>query len=287
MLQRCCFPSRKIPIICSQWDQCYRYITSQHRLFTLRSQQQPPPRRYYLASYGDHHGQSSCFNTRLLSRYQSSRYQSSSSSSSSSKHRPDPFARRPTSVCDPYGQGGKPLTLEEATKLLRTVEPEWKILIHEDENGNEYDIIMGNGTKDTPSILVDGVDDDGGNNNDDGDGGNKNKNNNNCDENENFAVVPPFGIGRDFWHDDYIQASQFMAHVAAVAEMNAQHFPHKVILERKIHSRTKSWNVCTRIICRTHVLQGLSHHDFYLATLIDIEIDRPEVRGLLKKWTSI
>ncbi|MGK3742974.1 MAG: pterin-4a-carbinolamine dehydratase [Bacillariaceae sp.] len=279
MLQGC-FPGRKNPLRCSRWDQYYRYITSQHRPLAFRSQ--PPPRRCNLASYGDHHGQSSCLNTTRLSfRYQSS-------SSSSSQHRPDPFARRPTAKCDPYGQDGKPLTLEEATKLLRTVEPEWKLLIHEDDNGNENDIKMGNITETTPSIPGNG---DGGENNDDGDGGNNNNNyyyydsnNNKCyDENENFDVVP-FGIGRDFWHEDYIQASQFLTHVAAVAEMNAQHFPHKVILERKIHSRTKSWNICTRIICRTHVLQGLSHHDYYLATLIDIEIDRPEVRGLLKKY---
>ena len=39
--------------------------------------------------------------------------------------RPDPFARRPNKVCDPYGQGGKPLSVEDAEKLLTTVSEEW------------------------------------------------------------------------------------------------------------------------------------------------------------------
>ena len=41
--------------------------------------------------------------------------------------RPDPLARRPNQKCDPYGQGGKPLSLVDAKRLLTTVDSEWKI----------------------------------------------------------------------------------------------------------------------------------------------------------------
>ena len=154
--------------------------------------------------------------------------------------RPDPFARRPTSKCDPYGQDGKPLTLDQVLGLTKTIEPEWKIMMGDDDKTDD-EIQPGSETKN----------------------------------------VVPFAIRRVYWHDDYLSGSRFSTHVAAVAQMNAQHFPHEVILSRKLDSKTKTWRICTEIICRTHVLQGLSHHDFYLATLIDIEAERPEVRGLL------
>ncbi len=103
------------------------------------------------------------------------------------------------------------------------------------------------------------------------------------DDNDDLdpTTFVPFAIRRFYWHDEYLQGAEFSRHVAAVAQMNAQHFPHEVILSRKLESKTKTWKICTEIVCRTHVLQGLSHHDFYLATLIDIEAERPEVRGLL------
>ena len=173
--------------------------------------------------------------------------------------RPDPFARRPTSKCDPYGQSGKPLTLGTATTLLRTVEPEWNILLREEDNGDEHD-----GEEKSGDVDFDG---------------DENNSGSGCDDNDDTFV--PFAIARDFWHEDYMHGAQFLTHVAAVAQMNAQHFPHQVVMERKLQSRTKSWKICTRVVCRTHVLQGLSHHDFYLATLIDIEMERPEIRGLL------
>ena len=164
-------------------------------------------------------------------------------SSRSSTERPDPFARRPTSKCDPYDQGGKPLTLDRVLTLARTVEPEWRIaMTHYDRGGNDES---------------------------------------NDDPNVDETTFVPFAIRRFYWHDDYMQGAQFSTHVAAVAQMNAQHFPHEVVLSRKLESRTKTWKICTEIVCRTHVLQGLSHHDFYLATLIDIEVQRPEVKGLL------
>lgn len=153
--------------------------------------------------------------------------------------RPDPFARRPNAKCDPYDQGGKPLTLDKVQGLINTVEPQWKVMMrHDDKSEGEI-------------------------------------------KPESEMTTVPFGIRRVYWHDDYMQGAAFSAHVAAVAQMNAQHFPQEVILSRKLDSKTKTWRICTEVICRTHVLQGLSHHDFYLATLIDIEAQRPEVRGLL------
>lgn len=171
-----------------------------------------------------------------------------------SNNRPDPFARRPTSKCDPYGQSGKPLTLVEAKKLLQTVEPEWNVLLLEHATIDGYEQSSGDKGECNRGVST-GKDD--------------------------YAFVP-FAIARNFWHDDYMAGAQFINHVAAVAQINAQHFPFQVILDRKLQSRTKSWKICTRVVCRTHVLQGLSHHDFYLATLIDIEIQRPEVKGLVE-----
>ena len=50
-----------------------------------------------------------------------------SSSNDSTKRRPDPMAKRPNFRCDPYGQGGKPLALEEAESLLSTIDKAWEI----------------------------------------------------------------------------------------------------------------------------------------------------------------
>ncbi len=47
--------------------------------------------------------------------------------SNSEKPRPDPFARRPNQKCDPYGQGGKPLTTLEAEQLLITLHKDWNL----------------------------------------------------------------------------------------------------------------------------------------------------------------
>ena len=45
-----------------------------------------------------------------------------------SNHRiDDPTAKRPTSICDPYGQGGKPLDNQEVSSLLQTLDEGWII----------------------------------------------------------------------------------------------------------------------------------------------------------------
>lgn len=39
----------------------------------------------------------------------------------------DPTAKRPNRLCDPYGQGGKPLSLIELDGLRSTVHRDWKV----------------------------------------------------------------------------------------------------------------------------------------------------------------
>ena len=136
----------------------------------------------------------------------------SSSASDNNKVRPDPFARRPNKVCDPYGQEGKPLTGPEAEKLLKTVRPEWILQGDGYENGN------------VPTQLT-----------------------------------------RSFEHPDFITGASFLTHVAAVAQMN-NHFP-SMRLERRLDSKRKQWVVESTVTCHTFVLQGLSHHDFFVATV--------------------
>lgn len=138
-----------------------------------------------------------------------------SNGKSDGKARPDPFARRPNQKCDPYGQGGKPLTLQEAESLLNTVHSEWSL--------------EGNGSED-----------------------------------KKFRNIPTH-LTRSFVHPDFIAGASFLNHVAAVAQMN-DHFP-SVTLERKLDSKRKQWLVVSTVSCHTFVLQGLSHHDFFVATV--------------------
>jgi pterin-4a-carbinolamine dehydratase len=128
-----------------------------------------------------------------------------------SSNRPDPFARRPNQKCDPYGQGGKPLGVDDAQRLLATVSDDWRL--ESQENGS-----------DTPFFLV-----------------------------------------REFYHDDFLAGSSFVNEIAAVAQMN-DHYP-SITLERRLDSKKKAWRVVTTVKCHTKVLGGLSHHDFFLATV--------------------
>jgi len=128
------------------------------------------------------------------------------------KPRPDPSARRPNQKCDPYGQGGKPLTAAEAERLLATVHSDWKL--------------QGEHEQETKS---------------------------------------PTHLTRSFHHHDFLSGSSFLHHLAAVAQMN-DHYP-ELRLERQLDSRRKQWIVVSTVRCHTFVLQGLSHHDFYVATV--------------------
>ena len=50
-----------------------------------------------------------------------------------SKARTDPTAKRPNKLCDPYGQGGKPLSSKELDDLRHTVHSDWKVETNQDE----------------------------------------------------------------------------------------------------------------------------------------------------------
>lgn len=53
--------------------------------------------------------------------------------SSNGKPRNDPTAKRPNKLCDPYGQGGKPLTLAEAEATKTTLSEDWEFEFLDDE----------------------------------------------------------------------------------------------------------------------------------------------------------
>lgn len=138
------------------------------------------------------------------------------------KPRLDPTAKRPNKLCDPYGQGGKPLGMNEVDRLRATIGSDWEVVVA------------------------------------DGDG-------------------IPLALSREFVHRDFITGAHFVRRIAAVAEMNA-HYP-SITLDRKI-ARKGSWQVTTTVRCHTLVLGGLSGHDFHLAMLIDVEVERPDVKAL-------
>ena len=140
-----------------------------------------------------------------------------------SQERPDPFARRPNQVCDPYGQGGKPLSLEDSKQFLLTLSETWTL---------------------------------------------------DC-----LGVGAPKALVGEYKHHDYVRASAFIAKIAAVGDLN-NHFP-EIILQRKLLSREKRWEITTTIQCSTVTLGGLSRNDFLVAMLIDVEAGRPEVRQYL------
>lgn len=165
-----------------------------------------------------------------------------------SSPRHDPLARRPNKVCDPYGQGGKPLSRQEAQSLLATIEDGWKLVPEEE-----------------------------------------------------VSEGPPTSLARDFYHENFLEASQFVTKIAAIGHVN-NHYP-SILLERRLLS--KAWQVVTRVECRTPTLEGLSYNDFHLAMVsrafddvvafrkpnlipfflmlqqVDIEVARPEVKKLL------
>ena len=137
-----------------------------------------------------------------------------------STHRPDPLAKRPNQKCDPYGQGGKPLSYEDAKRLLTTIDNSWVL-------------------ESSPTNVE--------------------------NEDRSQSSIPPQAITREFYHTDFWTGSQFLTHVAAVAQMN-DHYP-SLHLERRLLSKEKAWQVVSTVRCHTRVLQGLSHHDFFVATV--------------------
>lgn len=159
-------------------------------------------------------------------------------------HRPDPTARRPTRVCDPYGQGGRPLEHSDAKGLLSTLDNGWFLIGSSTENVKIEDSINST-TKSTAEILN----------------------------------RIPKSLTKEFFHPDFICGSKFISIVSAVAHNN-NHYP-KISLERRLMKREKAWRVVTKICCYTPTLGGLSFNDFHVAMLVDVEVARPEMDGIL------
>lgn len=157
----------------------------------------------------------------------------SNNSNKSNKSRPDPFARRPNKICDPYGQGGKPLTAADAERLLMTVHPDWSLRGDNYHNNETLSTSSQNNETDATAAAA--------------------------------AAIIPTELTRSFAHPDFMSGSAFLNQVAAVAQMN-DHFP-SLKLERKLDPKRKQWRVVSTVTCHTFVLQGLSHHDFFIATV--------------------
>ena len=89
----------------------------------------------------------------------------------------------------------------------------------------------------------------------------------------------PLSIQREFCHINYVDGSRFITKVAAVAHNN-NHYP-SIKLERRLMKKEKAWRVVSIITCDTEVLGGLSFHDFHIAMLIDVEVNRSDAKQLI------
>ena len=163
---------------------------------------------------------------------------------SQEKKRVDPTAKRPTSACDPYGQGGKPLKYNEALQLLTTLDKGW-----------ELEILS------VPLCSPDSC------------------SSSSSDEREEEQQPIPISIYKEFHHENFIKGSQFISQMAAVGHNN-NHFPH-LTLERRLLRKEKAWTVVSTVKCTTPPLNGLSYNDFHIAMLIDVEVGRDMVQQLL------
>jgi len=138
----------------------------------------------------------------------------------------DPTAKRPNRICDPFGQNGQPMKMNEALSQLSLLDSGWHIERNKDS------------MNDTPQYLQ-----------------------------------------KEYYHSNYIDGSKFISKIAAVAHNN-NHYP-SIHLERRLMKKEKAWRVVSTVICHTVVLEGLSFNDFHIAMLIDVEVDRNEVKSLL------
>lgn len=161
-------------------------------------------------------------------------FQRAASRSRSTKN--DPTARRPTKVCDPYQQGGKPLELQECQRLLSTIDANWNIIMPEHHHKEEEGVT---------TTTIDAT-----------------------------VIAPPKSICREFTHDNYITAAEFLSRMAAVAHVQ-NHYP-VLSMERKLVllSMKRTWQVVSSVECHTRVLKGLSYNDFQLAMYVDIEVEQ-------------
>jgi len=174
---------------------------------------------------------------------------SSPTSKDAASHRPDPTARRPTKVCDPYGQGGRPLEHSDAKGLLSTLDAGWFLTeINSSDNNRSDKDGDNNKTSSVPASEI-------------------------------ISHGAPKSLAKEFFHPDFICGSKFISIVSAVAHNN-NHYP-KISLERRLMKREKAWRVVTKVCCYTPTLGGLSFNDFHVAMLIDVEASRPEMDRIL------
>ena len=119
----------------------------------------------------------------------------------------DPFARRPTKVCDPYGQGGKPLSSSDAKQQLSILEPGWILVVGNDET------------------LIENIE----------------------SQESKLGEVVPKAVQKEFYHENYLDASRFVSIIASVAHMN-NHYPN-ICIERRLMKREKAWKVVSTVTC--------------------------------------
>jgi len=164
-------------------------------------------------------------------------------------HGYDPMARTPTEKCDPYGQGGKPMEYDKAIKLLQTLDQSWRVMDASSVSQSPSSYIQRN--TNTSSVL--------------------------CDSGQH--TFPYLYLYREFYHDSFLDGSKFLNMIAAISQ-NHNHYPEISLQRRLIHSM-KAWEIVTSVKCFTQTLAGLSHSDFLLALMIDVEATRPEYQKLL------
>jgi pterin-4a-carbinolamine dehydratase len=63
-----------------------------------------------------------------------------------------------------------------------------------------------------------------------------------------------------------LQAARFVSILCAVAHQH-DHYPQVHLQRQLVTTPTKQWLVTTTVTCHTTLLQGLSYHDFHIATV--------------------
>lgn len=175
----------------------------------------------------------------------------------------DPTAKRPNEVCDPYGQAGKPLSWDEARKLMITTG------LHDGENDESgWSLVDRNGEIESMALERDQSHDhdhhhcNSGNYQTSPSAFNDHDNNDHLSLTNKKAIASaPWALTRCFQHVDYMQAAKFLSILCAVAH-NHNHYPN-IQLKRQLYA--KQWRIITTVTCHTTLLQGLSYNDFHIA----------------------
>ena len=94
-----------------------------------------------------------------------------------------------------------------------------------------------------------------------------------------LGEVIPKAVQKEFYHENYLDASRFVFIIASVAHMN-NHYP-SISIERRLMKREKAWRVVSTVTCSTETLGGLSFNDFHIAMLIDVEVSREATQKIL------